>query len=85
MQELTLNYYFNNKINIPSNIKIIKLGYYNINLIDYLPDNIEELNLEYYCNLKLINLPSSIKIIKNIKYSNRLYNPKKCIIIYNND
>ena len=56
--------YYDNKNNIPSNIKNIGIDRTSIYLIENLPDNIEKLYLGYYFNGKLFNLPSSIKIIK---------------------
>jgi len=61
--ELTLGKHFNQELNIPSNIKKLKLNCNNINLIENLPNGIEELKLDYNFNLPLTNLPNSIKII----------------------
>ena len=77
LKKIILSYHFNKKISIHHNVKIIEikiLNCYNnyninyINLLENLPDSIEELYIEYI-NLNLLsNLPSSIKkIIINIK------------------
>ena len=54
---------FVQKIDIPSTIKYLKLDCNNSYVIDYLSDNIEELELGEYFNLELNNLPTSIKKI----------------------
>ena len=56
-----------------SNIKIICIDCNNINLIENLPNNIDELILNYNFNLKLNNLPNSIKIIR---FDNKTYYQK---------
>ena len=45
-----------------------------MNIIDYLPDSVEELVLGHDFNLKLNDLPSSIKklVIKNVDYNHEL-------------
>jgi len=63
LNELTLDYNFNQELNIPLNIKKLNLNYNNINLIENLPNSIEELNLGCNFNQPLINLSNSIKII----------------------
>ena len=54
---------FNQNLNIPFNIKYLKLNCNNQNIIDYLHNNIEELELDLDFNLELNNLPTSIKKI----------------------
>ena len=58
----------------------------NRNIIDYLPNNIEELYFGYNFNLELNDLPSSIKIISfdyKSKYNKELNNlPKSLEKIY---
>ena len=59
----------------PLNIKSISLDCNNLFYTDYLPDNIEEIELRYNFNLELDNVPSSIKKIifsKNSKYNKEL-------------
>jgi len=68
LQAITFGYEFNQKFDIPSNIKIIKLNCNNKYIIDNLPNNIEELYLDWKFNLELDNLPNSIKIIKFYPY-----------------
>src|SRR6056300_1247759 len=53
---LTFGYHFNQEVNIPFSVKYLKLDCNNQNIIDYLPDSIEELELESYFNLELNNL-----------------------------
>ena len=77
LHELTLDYEFNQQIEIPTNIKILKLNCNNKNLIDNLPNSIEELYLLNKFYLELNNLPNSIKIIsfyKDSKYNKELNN-----------
>ena len=63
---------FNQKINLPFNIKSLRLDTNNGSFAEYLPDTIEELNLWYNFNLDLNNLPSSIKKINFYRY--HMYN-----------
>ena len=63
LTHLTFNYDFNQKIDIPFTIKYLKLDCNNSYIIDYLPDNIEELELGCNFNLELNNLSISIKKI----------------------
>ena len=66
---------FNQEVNIPFSVKYLKLDCNNQNIIDYLPDSIEELELDYYFNLELTNLPSSLKKIifnENSNYNKNL-------------
>jgi len=67
--ELTLGNSFNQELNIPPNIKKLKLDCNNINLIDNLPNSIEELNFGLNFYLPLTNLPNSIKIISIDQFS----------------
>jgi len=69
LSQLTLGYKFNQELNIPSNIKKLKLNCNNINLIENLPNSIEELDLGKFFNLELNNLPNSIKIISIDRFS----------------
>jgi len=66
---LTFGRHFNKKIDIPFTIKYLKLYCNNSYIIDYLPDNIEELELGDYFNLELNNLLTSIKKITFDKYN----------------
>jgi hypothetical protein len=78
LTHLTFSEYFNR----PSNIKILALNCNNKNLIDSLPNSIEQLNFDYCFNLPLDNLPSSIKKIsfeKEPKYDNPLNNLPKSL------
>ena len=66
---------FNQKVDLSFNIKYLKLNCNNLYLIDYLPNSIEELELDYHFDLELNNLPSSIKKISfhiNSKYNKEL-------------
>jgi len=63
LTHLTFGKMFVQKIDIPSTIKYLKLDCNNSYVIDYLSDNIEELELGEYFNLELNNLPTSIKKI----------------------
>ena len=74
--KLTLGHNFDQIINIPFNIKYLKLNCNNQNIIDYLHNNIEELELYSNFNLELNNLPTSIKkiIILNNRYNWELNN-----------
>jgi hypothetical protein len=75
---------FNQELNIPSNIHILNLDIVNINLIEYLTNNIEELNLGWNFNLELNNLPNSIKIIRfdiDSNYNSELNNLPKSLEI----
>ena len=85
LQELTLDNEFNMQIDIPTNIKILKLNCNNIYVIDNLPNSIEELYLLDKFNLELNNLPNSIKIISlHCGYNKKLNNINpKCLIVYN--
>ena len=74
LTHLTFGKEFNQKIDIPFTIKYLKLNCNNSYIIDYLPDNIDELELGYDFNLELNNLPTSIKKITFDKYSK--YNKK---------
>jgi len=77
IKQLTLGYNFNQDLNIPPNIKKLNLNYNNINLIDNLPNGIEELEFGCSFNLPLTNLLNSIKIISfnvNSKYDKELNN-----------
>ena len=57
------------------NIKYIKLDYDNINIIENLPNSVEEIIFGYDFHLELQNLPNSIKKIsftKNSRYDKEL-------------
>jgi hypothetical protein len=60
---LTFGHKFNQKVDLPLNIKYLKIDCNNKNLIDYLPDSIEELILDSNFDLELNDLPQSIKKI----------------------
>ena len=71
---LTLGHKFNQQVNLP-NIKYIKLNCNNIDIIENLPNSVEEIELDMLFNLKLQNLPNSIKKINfhhNIIYDKEL-------------
>jgi hypothetical protein len=74
LKYLELGCNFNQPIELPPNIKILKLNCNNIHLVENLSNSIEELNFGYDFNLELNNLPSSIKIIRFDKSSH--YNEK---------
>ena len=63
LQQLTWGYDFNQELNIPYSVKILKLNCNNRKITDYLPNTIEELYLDKNFNLDLNDLPSSIKIL----------------------
>ena len=81
LQQLTFGFYFNQELEIPFNIKILKLNCNN-KIIDYLPNSIEELYLGCFFGLELNNLPNSIKILsfnKNSDYDKELNNLPKSL------
>ena len=59
---LTFGSDFNQQVNLP-NIKYIKINCNNINIIENLPNSVEEIIFGYYFDLELQNLPNSIKKI----------------------
>jgi hypothetical protein len=67
---IKFGYKFNEKLDIPYNIKSIYLDCNNQYIINNLPNSIEELEFGYYFNLELNDLPSSIKKIVFNKYNN---------------
>jgi hypothetical protein len=90
---------FNQKVELPLDIKYLKIDCNNRNIIDYLPDSIEELILDFDFDLELNDLPQSIKKIifnsynyihelnclpSNIEYIQLPENYKKEIIKYPN-
>jgi hypothetical protein len=82
LKKLTLGHEFNEKLDIPYNIKSIKLNCNNQYIINNLPDSIEELELDYMFNLELNDLLSSIKKIifyKHSKYNKPLNNLPKAV------
>ena len=56
LQQLTFGERFNQELEIPLNIKILKIYCNNKKIIDYLPNSIEELYLGEKFNLELNNL-----------------------------
>lgn len=70
---LDLGYKFNQKLNLPYNISSLSLNSYNAKLVDYLSDNIEELELGHIFNLELDNLPS---LIKKYHFTNQVITKK---------
>ena len=52
LSQLTFGYEFNQELNIPSNIKKLKLDCDNIKLIEKLPNSIVELEFDYYFVIK---------------------------------
>ena len=82
LTHLTLDYCFNQELEIPFNIHVLILGCNNKHLIENLPDSIVELHLLENFNLELSNLPSSIKTIsfhKNSSYNKELNNLPKSL------
>jgi hypothetical protein len=63
LTHLTLCCNFDQELTLHTNIKNLSLGCNNKNLIDNLPNSIEELYFDYWFNLPLNDLPSSIKKI----------------------
>jgi len=61
LTHLTFGSHFNQQVNLPFRVQFLEVRCNNINIIDYLPDSVEELVLGSYFNLELNNLPSSIK------------------------
>src|SRR3990167_974182 len=71
---LTFGENFNQQVNLP-NIKYIKLDCNNIDIIENLPNSVEEIEFDYNFGLELQNLPNSVKKIsfKNcINYNKEL-------------
>ena len=68
---ITFGHDFNQSVMLPFNITYLKLNCKNTNIIDYLPESIEELELYLNFNLELNNLPNSIK---KIRFHNYDYN-----------
>ena len=66
---LTFGFHFNQQVNLP-NIKYIKLGCNNIDIIENLPNSVEEIEFDYSFRLELLNLPNSIK---KISFFNSIY------------
>ena len=65
---LTFGWNFDQPVTLP-NIKYIKLGCDNIDIIENLPNSIEEIIFSEFFNLELQNLPNSIKKISFDYYS----------------
>ena len=65
---LTFGNCFNQQVNLPY-IKYIKLDCNNVNIIENLPNSVEEIEFDEYFNLELLNLPNSIKKISFNNYS----------------
>jgi len=63
LTHLTLGYYFNQKDDLPTNIKSININCNNLFYINFLSSNIDEIELKSHFNLELNNLPCSIKKI----------------------
>jgi hypothetical protein len=74
---INFGYDFNQKINLPLDIIYLNINSNNKNLIDYLPDSIEELVLGFNFNLELNDLPQSIK--KIIFYSYNYFYELNCL------
>lgn len=49
--------YFNCNVNLPNTLKYLKFDCANSNIINYLPNNVEELELRLNFNLELNDLP----------------------------
>jgi hypothetical protein len=66
---LTFGHFFNQILDLPTSIKYLKLSSdYHQNIVDNLPNGLEELELHNIENLELSNLPSGIKKIVFYKY-----------------
>jgi hypothetical protein len=77
LTHLTLGYKFNQKVNIPSNLKYLNIDSNNPDIIENLPNSIEELELGTHFNLELNNLPNSVHTIRfnvNSNYNHELNN-----------
>jgi len=70
LSHLSLSINFNQKDDLPTNIKSLTIDCNNLFYIDFLPYGIEEIKLGIIFNLELDNLPSSIKKISFFKGSN---------------
>jgi hypothetical protein len=73
LTHLTLGCEFNQKINLPETLIYLDIQTNPFDLIDFLPNKLEELILNTEFNSELNNLPNSIKIIKLL---NSCYNKK---------
>ena len=72
LTHIHFGYYFNQKVDLPLGVIYLKINCNNKNLIDYLPDSIEELVLDEDFDLELNDLPQSIKkICFNCKFYNK--------------
>ncbi len=63
LTQLLVGYNFNQPIELTNKIKYLCLCSNSCNLIDNLPNGVEELKLEYYFNSPMNDLPTSIKTI----------------------
>ena len=61
LTHLTFDFEFNQQVNLPFNVKYLNIDCDNVNIIDYLPDSVEELVFGSDFNLESNDLPSSIK------------------------
>ena len=74
---LTFGKEFNQRVNLP-NIKYLQIDCNNIDIIENLPNSIEEIIFGMWFNLKLQNLPNSIKKI-SFYYDSRYNNELNCL------
>ena len=83
LTNLYLGLKFDQELYLSSNIKILTLNCNNQNLIDMLPNTIEQLKFDLDFNLPLDNLPNSIKKISfsHYKYDHELNNLPKSLEI----
>ena len=73
LEHLTLGHKFDQELNLSPSIKILTLNCNNQNLVDNLPNSVEQLNLDHDFRFPLLdNLPSSIK--KMLLLSSSSYN-----------
>jgi hypothetical protein len=66
---LNIGFCYNKNVDLPFGILYLKFDSNNKNIIEHLPNSIEELELSLFFNLELNNLPNSIKKIKFSKSS----------------
>ena len=75
---LTFGWNFNQQVNLP-NIKYLEIDCNNIDIIENLPNSVEEIEFDYYFDLELFNLPNSIKKISFIGYYNKYNKELNCL------
>ena len=72
LTHITFGYEFSQEVNLPEKLKYLMIDCNNLNIINYLPNGLEELILGYNFDLELNNLPNFIKRI--IFYISSNYN-----------